>query len=142
MNQNRKLTPEKEYTPFPANEGDELYINGIFCFSISGILEHIMSGKLDVQRERIKVKEWFRIHIRGPVNEEHLPMVDINKPVLQAEIRPGMFEIIDGNHRMEKAVRDNVEFVDSYKLNGEQLLAFFTDKRGYKAFVEYWNSKL
>lgn len=71
-----------------------------------------------------------------------MPVVDINKPVLQAEIRPGMFEIIDGNHPMEKAYRENIEFINSYKLKGEQLLAFFTDKRGYEAFVKYWNSKL
>lgn len=53
-----------------------------------------------------------------------------------------MFEIIDGNHRMEKAYRENVEFINSYKLKGEQLLIFFIDKRRYEAFVKYWNSKL
>jgi len=68
--------------------------------------------------------------------------VDVNKPVIQAEIRPGMFEIIDGNHRIEKALRDGMEFIDSYKIRGEQLLSYFADERGYKAFVEYWNSKL
>ena len=53
-----------------------------------------------------------------------------------------MFEIIDGNHRIEKALRDGMEFIDSYKIRGEQLLSYFADERGYKAFVEYWNSKL
>jgi len=142
MNKTRKLKLDKRYTPFPTNEGDEIYPNGIFNFNISRILEHIMAGKLDVEKELINVSEWFKTHFRGSVNEEHLPMIDIREPVLQAEIRPCMFEIIDGNHRMEKACRDNVEFVNSYKLKGEQLLAFFADKRGYEAFVEYWNSKL
>ncbi len=68
--------------------------------------------------------------------------IDDIRDEIQAEIRPGMFEIIDGNHRMERAYRDSVEFVDSYKLRGEQLLLYFADVRGYKAFVEYWNSKL
>lgn len=68
--------------------------------------------------------------------------IDITKPVLQAEIRPGMFEIIGGHHRLEKACRDSVEFIDSYKLKGEQLVPFFADVRGYVSFVEYWNSKL
>lgn len=99
-------------------------------------------GKLEVEKEKINVKEWFRLHFRGLVNEEHLSMVDISKPVLQAEIRPGMLEIIDGNHRMERAYREGIEFVESYKLKGEQLLPYFADIRGYKAFVEYWNSKL
>lgn len=126
----------------PTYKGDEIYVNGIFNFSISRILEHIDLGKLEVEKEKINVKEWFRLHFRGLVNEEHLSMVDISKPVLQAEIRPGMLEIIDGNHRMERAYREGIEFVESYKLKGEQLLPYFADIRGYKAFVEYWNSKL
>lgn len=120
----------------------EIYPNGIFHFNISRMLEYIDSGKTDAEQELIDVKEWFKRHVHGLVNEDHLLKVDITKPVLQAEIRPGMFEIIDGNHRLEKAYRDNVEFVNSFKLKGAQLLAFFADERGYKAFVEYWNSKL
>jgi len=142
MNKNRKIMLDKNYIPLPTKEGDEIYPNGIFNFNISRILEHISTGQLDVEKELINVKEWFKTHFRGSVNEKHLPMVDTTKPVLQAEIRPGMFEIIDGNHRMEKAYRNDVEFVISYKLKGEQLISFFADKRGYEAFVEYWNSKL
>ena len=76
------------------------------------------------------------------MNEEYLQMADIKKPVIQAEIRPNMFEIIDGNHRMEKAFRDGIELIYSYKLSGEQLLPYFIDERGYRSYVEYWNSKL
>lgn len=131
-----------KYTPLATNDGDEIYPNGIFKFNISRILEHIATGKLRAMKAPINVIEWFKTHSGGSINEDHLPVVDITKPVLQAEIRPGMFEIIDGNHRMEKAYRDKFEFVNSYKLKGEQLLPFFVDKRGYDAFVEYWNSKL
>jgi hypothetical protein len=51
-------------------------------------------------------------------------------------------KIVDGNHRLEWAYRDGVEWVNSFKLRGEQLLPYFVDVRGYEAFVEYWNSKL
>jgi hypothetical protein len=142
MNKIRKLKLDKNYKPIPTNVGDEIYPNGIFNFNISKMLEHIMAGKLEAEIELIKVNEWFKRHSRGSVNEDHLPTVDITKPVLQAEIRPGVFEIIDGNHRIEKACRNDVEFVNSYKLKGEQLVAYFADVRGYKAYVEYWNSKL
>lgn len=142
MNKSRKLKLNKNYMPIPTSVGDEIYPNGIFDFNISKILEHITAGKLDAKIELINVTEWFKTHNRGSVNEDHLPTVDITKPILQVEIRPGVFEIIDGNHRLEKACRDDVEFINSYKLKGEQLVAFFADVRGYKAFVEYWNSKL
>lgn len=142
MNKSRKLKLDKNYIPYPTNKGDEIYRNGIFNFNISKMLEHITTGKLDAKEEIINVSEWVKKHFHGSVNEEHLPSVDITKPVLQVEIRPGVFEIIDGNHRIEKASRKGVEFISSYKLKGEQLVAFFADVRGYKAFVEYWNSKL
>lgn len=54
------------------------------------------------------------------IQYEYLPTVDVANPVIQAEIRPGIFEIIDGNHRMERAYREELEFIDSYKLRGEQ----------------------
>jgi hypothetical protein len=41
---------------------------------------------------------------------------------------------------MEKAYRNKVEFVKSYKLKGEQLVPYFLEVRGYEAFVEYWNA--
>lgn len=142
MNKSRKLTLNKNYIPLLTIEGVEIYRNGIFTFNISMILEHILAGEIEVEKELINVNEWFKTHINSSVNEDHLPSVDITKPVIQAEFRPGMFEIIDGKHRLEKAYRNSVEFVNSYKLKGEQLVAYFTDVRGYEAFAEYWNSKL
>lgn len=142
MRKSRKLKLDQNYIPLPVYEGDEIYPNAIFNFNISRILEQIHSGMLDVEQERINVHEWFKTHFRGSVNEEHLPNVDITKPIIQAEIRPGMFEVIDGNHRMEKAYWDGIPFIHSYKLRGEQLVPFFMKVEGYRAFVEYWNSKL
>ena len=123
-------------------EDEEIYRNGIFNFNISRILEDINTGKLEVEREDINTIDWYRMHFHGLTDKEHLSKVDITKPVIQAEIRPGRYEIIDGNHRLEKAYRDNIETINSYKLNGEQLVKYFIDTRGYEAFVEYWNSKL
>ena len=142
MVENRRIKLNKKFVPLPAQDGDEIYPNGIFNFAISRILEDISSGKLVVEKEKINVHEWFKSHWRGSVTEEHLPTVDVSKPVIQAEIKPGTFEIIDGNHRMERAFRDRVNSIDSYKLRGEQLLPYFSEVRGYKAFVEYWNAKL
>jgi hypothetical protein len=76
------------------------------------------------------VEEWFRTHGHGSINEEQLPTVDVTKTILQAEIRPGMFKIIDGNHRIEKAFRDGILYIQSYKLRGEQLIPYFYEGRG------------
>lgn len=58
------------------------------------------------------------------------------------EIKPETYSVIDGNHRLEKAFRDGVEKIDAFRLKGEQILPYFTDKRGYEAFIDYWNSKV
>jgi hypothetical protein len=92
MSKSRKIKIDKNYKPLPTNEGDEIYSIGIFKFNISKILEHIIFEKLDAQKEQINVREWFKLHIHGLVNEEYLTTVDIACPVIQAEIRPDMFE--------------------------------------------------
>lgn len=143
MNNSRKLKIVKNYEPCLAFENEEIFRNGIFHFNISRIIDHISSGKLNVEREEIDIGDWYRTHnFHGSINEGHLPLVDVTKPVIQAEIRPERYEIIDGNHRLEKAYRNNICVFDSYKLKGEQLVEYFIDISGYLAFVDYWNSKL
>ncbi|MDO6657861.1 hypothetical protein [Anaerobacillus sp. 1_MG-2023] len=138
----RKIKMDNNYIPLPSHLGDETYPNGIFHFNISRIVEDIDSGILHVERETIDVKRWFKTHTHGKINETHLPTVDVSSSIIQAEIRPGRFEVIDGNHRIEKAYLENISTIPSYKVKGEQLIPYFKAKDGYMAFVEYWNSKL
>jgi len=81
-------------------------------------------------------------HFTGRVDETHMPTVDTSQPVIQAEISPGQFVIIDGNHRLEKAHRNQLHIIPSRKIRAEQLLNYFTEEKSYSAFVKYWNEKL
>ena len=74
--------------------------------------------------------------------ESHLATVDISKPIIVAEISPGRFNVIDGNHRMERARRLGIEKIPAYKFSPEQHLQFLTTEKGYLAYIEYWNGKL
>jgi len=140
--QSRKIRLKKLYVPCPAKENDEIFRNGVFHFNISKILDDIHCGKLVVDKEYIDIKEWFKWHgHHSSLNEEHLPTVNIDSMIIQAEIRPGIFSIIDGNHRMEKVFRVGKRSIYSYKLRGEQLIPYFITEKGYQAFIEYWNSK-
>ncbi|MUV36962.1 hypothetical protein JNUCC1_00768 [Lentibacillus sp. JNUCC-1] len=149
-NDSRKLFFDDSFEPFPVEAGDEVFRNGIFRFNITRMIEDIERGALEpVWRDEdkatvtIKVAEWYRPYeFRPGINEAHLPMADLTKPVIQVEFNPGIFKIIDGNHRMEKALRDDVPTIESYKLSVSQLLPYFAEKRAYEAFVDYWNSKL
>jgi len=76
------------------------------------------------------------------INESHMDSVVMKDPVILAEIAPGRYNLIDGNHRMEKARRLGIKKMPAYKLKAEQHIRFLTDKKAYEAFVEYWNRKL
>ena len=142
MTRSRKIKLDKKFEPLPTRDGDEIFRSGYFKFNITRIMEDILAGKLEVAEEPINVSSWFRLRSSNAVNEDHISSVDINKTVLQAEIRAGVYNMIDGNHRIEKARREGIEWINSYKIKGEQLVPYFIEKKGYEAFVEYWNSKL
>lgn len=139
----RKIKLNKKYQPF-ATDADEIYINGFFHFNISQIIKDIDSKKLLVQSEKINLKNWLKEHSLefSVIDKEHLKTVDTNKPILQAEIRINKYEIIDGNHRIQKAFDEGLKYINSYKLQGEQLFPYFMEKQQYEAYVKYWNEKL
>lgn len=68
--------------------------------------------------------------------------VDVSKPIIVAEITPGRFNVIDGNHRMEKARRLRMERILAHRLCPEQHMQFLTTEKGYRAYIEYCNGKL
>ena len=138
------LKLKKNYIPKKQiNEELEIYKNGIFNFFISKILEDIENGIFTQKMERINIEKWKKTHCtNNSLNEEHLKMVNTKKPIIQAEISIGRFEIIDGNHRFEKALRDGKKTINSYKIYVEELIPYFYDQKGYECFVKYWNSKL
>ena len=140
----RALKLIKNYIPKqPMCDDSEIYQNGIFQFSISMILEDIKNGTFVPKVERINIEKWRKTHTTSSgLDEEHIQGVDTKKPIIQAEIKIGRFEIIDGNHRLEKAFREGKKTINSYKIYGEELVPYFYDKKGYERFVKYWNSKL
>lgn len=141
-NKKRHIDIISGFIPCEPKDGDETWNVGIFHFNIGRMIEDIRSGRLSVLTEEINVEEWFRNHGSGSINEEHMSDVKLSEPVIQAEVSPGRFEIIDGNHRMEKARREGIQFIDSYKLAGHQLPHYLTDNSGYSAYIGYWNDKL
>ena len=141
----RTLKLLKNYIPKQhVSEEVELYPIGVFTFFISKILEDIKSGHFKHKKQRINLEKWIKTHYHNPdsLDENHLKIADTSKPIIQAEIKIGKFEIIDGNHRFEKALREGKKTINSYKIYGEELVPYFYDQKGYACFVKYWNSKL
>ena len=135
---NRKLKINKNFEPCSIDDGDELYPNGIFVFNITKIVEYLQNQ--NIACEEVLVMDFSRGSSK--FKEDHLDTVDVAKPVIVAEISPSRYNVIDGNHRMEKARRLGIEMIPAYKLSPEQHLQFLTTEKGYLAYIEYWNDKL
>ncbi len=129
-----------DFTPCLAATGDELFLNGIFEFNITRMLEYIKKNPEVFTLEEVVVSDFFRGF--SSINESHMDSVEISHPVILAEISPGQYNLIDGNHKMEKARRMGIKSILAYRLNVEQHMRFLTSKKAYLAYIEYWNSKL
>lgn len=136
----KMLKVDNDFTPCPVTTGEELFPNGIFEFNITKMLEYIQKNPNGITLEEVAVNDFFKGF--SSINESHMDSVEISRPVILAEISPGQYNLIDGNHRMEKARRMGINSMLAYKLNVEQHMKFLINKKAYVAYIEYWNSKL
>jgi len=137
----KPLTKNNEFVPCIIEDGDELYSNGIFTFNITKMIKYIENNRAIIDSETIHVDE-YRNKSFSNINEDHLDSVDINKLIILIEINPGIYNVIDGHHRLEKFFRNSEKTIDSYKLNVFQHLQFLTTEKAYNAFIDYWNDKI
>ncbi len=136
----KKLKVNGNFIPCPAKTDDELYQNGIFVFNITKMIEYIKKNSSEIELVDVDVSDFPKCF--SSIDESHLDSVDVSQPVIIAEISPGNYNLIDGNHRMEKARRLRESKMPAYKLNVNQHMAFLTEKKGYLCFIDYWNGKL
>ena len=135
----RKLKKSRTFTPCPVDDEEEMYRRGIFEFNISKMVEYI-NNTPEITVEPVQVS-LFSIG-SSKVNEAHLPTVDISRPIIVAELSPGRYDVIDGNHRLEKARRAGLDYIQGYRLEPKHHMQFLTTETGYFAYVDYWNGKL
>jgi len=136
---NRKLKKDNEFIPCPEDNGDEFYPNGIFVFNITKMTEYILNHQDIFIAEEVTIKEFHKFL---SINESHIDSVDISKPVILAEIAPGRYNLIDGQHRVEKAHRLGIEKIKAYRITPDHHIRFLNSKFAYEKYVEYWNDKL
>jgi len=136
----KRLKIDKYFTPCLADDGEEIYANGIFKFNISKMIAHIQNHPDVFVSHPVVVKEIYSTS--SHINEDHLESVDVSKPVILAEIAPGQYNLIDGNHRAEKAIRIGINELKAYRLTVSQHIQFLTQKESYEKYIDYWNDKL
>lgn len=136
-----KLKLDKTFQPCPAEPGDELFPNGIFEFNITRLLAFVEDHVERFPIQRVEVDD---IPNYGDENldEEALRAADLLPPILLAEISPGLFNLIDGHHRVAKARREGLRTLPAHRVACPHHVPFLTSTRAYERYVEYWNEKL
>jgi hypothetical protein len=134
-----KLSPSFE--PCPFEEGEEAFRNGIFEFNVTRMMAFIEAHPDRFPREDVAVASVpnYGDELR---DEATIATADLSRPVLFAEIAPGRFNLIDGNHRMARARRDGVPTLPAHRIHCPDHVAFLTSLMAYQTYVEYWNGKI
>jgi hypothetical protein len=137
----KKLKLNKLFQPCVVEVGDELYPNGIFVFNITKLQNFIENNKSLFLVENFDIN---KIHRYGPsrLHKKAIKNTNLSLPIILAEISPGSFNVIDGHHRVEKALHKGYKTIPAYRIMAEQHIAFLTTKTGYREYVKYWNEKV
>jgi hypothetical protein len=133
------LKADNNFKPCIVDNGDELFRNGIFEFNITKMIKFIHEHPDEIVLEKRDVGDFYIG--QASINEKHMDSVEVLAPVILAEISPGKYNLIDGNHRMEKARRNGTKNIMAYKISVNQHLRFLTNRKAYMAYIKYWNEK-
>lgn len=135
-----RLKANKKFRPCEVDDNDELYPNGIFVFNITKLLVHLKTNPDCFLVEDVAVAT---LGITSSnLDETTVQGANLQAPILLAEIAPGKFNVVDGNHRVEKARRDGVNNLPAYRVGPAVHYRFLTSAAAYKSYVEYWNEKV
>ncbi len=136
-----KLKINPKFQQCPTTDGDEIYQNGFFHFNITKMLEYIMQNQSNFPIEEVLVKD---IHnsFKDNFDEATIAKANLENPIILAEIAPNYFNVIDGNHRLERAYRSDITKIRAYRITPKDHTKFLISLESYQAYVRYWNSKL
>jgi hypothetical protein len=136
-----RLRPNKRFQPCLINEGEELFANGIFEFNITRILAFLDADPARFPVELTAVATIVDYGSRN-LDEATILAANLSRPILLAEIAPGRYNPIDGNHRIAKARRDSVVSIPARRIGCPEHVPFLTSTLAFESYVEYWNSKI
>jgi hypothetical protein len=125
----------------PIYEDEEVYPNGVFHFNISRLLAFLDDHPVRFPIELIALTE-IANYDDPHLDEEAVRAADLSRPILLAEISPGLFNVIDGNHRVAKARRDCVSTLPARRIHCPDHVQFLTSAIAYQKYIDYWNSKI
>lgn len=152
-NQFRWMIYHPEQYSFDNSDRTEWYPNGVFNYNVSRMIRDLNEylDKRPADEDKDHGIQLTEISIRDVVSdsfsidefpEEHLNEADLNRPVIYAEIAPGVYNLIDGNHRIARAYRDGISTLPAFYVPAEIALQYLGSNKEYSCYLEYWNGKV
>lgn len=136
-----KLRLDRKFQPCTPEVYEELYPNGIFVFNISRLLAFVQAHTDTFPVEQVElaaIPEYGGAHLDEPT----IRTADLSRPILLAEIAPGHYNVIDGQHRVARARRAGMRAVPARRIRCPHHVRFLTSTAAYRKYVVYWNSKV
>ena len=97
-----RLKLNRQFQPCTAEPGDEFYLNGIFEFNITRLLAFIEAQPQQWAPRSVELAEIPQHGDDSHLDPDAIAAADLSRPILLAEVSPGLYNVIDGNHRLAK----------------------------------------
>lgn len=94
--------------------------NGMLIWDVDSMLKAIENHPGDFELRLVDTDVLARENQEAFVNETYAMKTDLEKPCVLAEIAGGHYLLLDGNHRLRKAVREKLSCMICYCLKEEQ----------------------
>jgi len=119
-----RLRLDRRFCPCPIEPGDEFFANGIFEFNITRLFDFLQAHPKRFPIEAVELANIPSFVDVSYLNKATVDTADVFKPVLLAEISPGRYNLIDGQHRVARARRENLVQIAAYRVSCPDHVAF------------------
>jgi hypothetical protein len=92
----------------------------MLIWDVDSILKAIEKNPREFELRLVDTEVLARENFDAAVSETYAMETDLNKACVLAEVQDGHYLLIDGNHRLRKAVREHLSCMLCYCLKEEQ----------------------
>ena len=148
----REMVYRPNFYDFHNDDREEWFPNGIFNYNVSRLIKDLDAYEKDpagpswlyaAVKTSIYVEDVFKYyHDMGHLEEAHIRAADLNRPLIFVELAPDCFNLIDGQHRLEKARREGITELPSWLVGAHSAIHYLGSEFEYSKYTGYWNYKI
>lgn len=115
-----------EYNEFSIDKDDETFRFLYYEWDITKMLEYAQKNNKEVFEVKVDQLKGQNALIR--IEEEYAMKTDLEKPIILVELYDKSYFLVDGHHRLHKAIAKSVEYINAYMFSFEEQIRFLTSR--------------